>query len=57
MAEGYLASTEKDEPPGENTDIKIVEKIQRLSVEQLENLCEDLLDFDTQDDLVKWLRK
>ncbi|MGK7954960.1 MAG: DUF4351 domain-containing protein [Crocosphaera sp.] len=28
-----------------------------LSVEQLESLCEYLLDFETQDDLVKWLSK
>ncbi|MDJ0509193.1 MAG: Rpn family recombination-promoting nuclease/putative transposase [Crocosphaera sp.] len=37
--------------------VSLTEQIQGLSVEQLESLGEDLLDFETQDDLVEWLGK
>ncbi|MDJ0583376.1 DUF4351 domain-containing protein [Crocosphaera sp.] len=37
--------------------VSLTEQIQGLSVEQLESLGEDLLDFETQDDLVQWLKK
>lgn len=33
----------------------LTEQIQGLSIEELENLGEALLDFETQDDLVEWL--
>jgi predicted transposase YdaD len=33
----------------------LTETIQKLSIEQLENLGEALLDFDNQTDLVQWL--
>ena len=34
---------------------KLSEKIQNLSIEQLENLGDALLDFNSEDDLVRWL--
>ena len=35
----------------------LTERIQELSVEQLENLGEALLDFESQGDLVNWLEQ
>jgi predicted transposase YdaD len=34
---------------------KLSQKIQSLSIEQLENLGEALLDFNCEDDLIQWL--
>jgi predicted transposase YdaD len=38
-----------------NLSTKLAKKIQGFSIEQLENLGEALLDFNSQEDLVNWL--
>jgi predicted transposase YdaD len=40
-----------------NLSVSARRRIERLDLEQLEGLCEDLLDFKTRDDLTRWLKQ